>query len=216
MQNLVLFRILANPLAYTYWQILQPLFVIYQYIYLQRLKEILVQDNKFSRIRSNTGFCISPSRIVPINIYRVNSIAEFLISGSKIVDIYKAASIFHYLWTSKACYVILALCSDQQGQECVSMIVQQRYLFRKNNTSPLYYNLYCQCSKVIPSNSRVLNYRCLCGCKKEDCNIGGSTELKLMSGQTKLGLLGQQAFAVISKVKYAYQCTIEIPIHQMM
>ena len=52
------------------------------------------------------------------------------------------------------------------------------------------YNLYCQCSKVIRSNSRVQNYRCLCGCKKEDCNIGGSTELKLMARLTKLGLLG--------------------------
>ena len=126
--------------------------------------------------------------------------------------IYVAASIFHYLGASKACYIILALCSDQQGQECVSMIVQQRYLFRKYNTSPLYYNLYCQCSKVIRSNSRMQNYRCLCGCKKEDCNIGGSTELKLMGRQTKLDLLGQ-AFAVSGKVKNAYQCTIEIPIH---
>ena len=122
-----------------------------------------------------------------------------------------AASIFHYLGASKACYVILALCSDQQGQECVSMIVQQRYLFRKNNTSPLNYNLYCQCSKVIRSNIRVHNYKFLCGWKKEHCKIGGSTDLKLMGRQTKLGLLGQ-AFAVISKVKIAYYCTIEIPI----
>ena len=108
--------------------------------------------------------------------------------------IYVAASIFYYLGASKACYVILALCSDQQGQECVSMIVHTTDLpIQKKIT--LYYNLYCQCSKVIRSNSRVQNYRCLCGCKKEDCNIGGSPELKLMGRQTKLGLLGQ-TFAV--------------------
>ena len=86
------------------------------------------------------------------------------------------------------------LCSHQQGQECVSMIVHTTDLpIQKKIT--LYYNLYCQCSKVIRSNSRVQNYRCLCGCKKEDCNIGGSPELKLMGRQTKLGLLGQ-TFAV--------------------
>ena len=71
-----------------------------------------------------------------------------------------AASIFYYLGASKACYVILALCSDQQGQECVSMIVHTTDLpIQKKIT--LYYNLYCQCSKVIRSNSRVQNHRCL-------------------------------------------------------
>ena len=53
----------------SYWEFLKPLQVIYQKIYLQRLKKFLIQAKGFAGSWNDTGISISLYSFVPIDIY---------------------------------------------------------------------------------------------------------------------------------------------------